>query len=514
MTVREIEIEEDVENKANEEEAVNTDLKQVSLKNNNSKKNNEKEAKKKIHFSEINFKPENLVEENGIITTEQPFIQTSEAANRKPKLEKRGSIRVSKKNFDNIFNGVKNFIGVESFSDFKNYVGKFVKINHSKLAQKLTRHQEETKKEKQKNDYFKKINKYETDLIEHKYLKKNDSNEFKKNLITDDYKNFLNHKLGIIRKNTINLESNPVMIYFGKLFEKIEEFRFNPNETGFDIHEDKIYHIEKISILIHLHGKEFKDDPDLKEKKSEQIYQMKEKEENKLLQIYFDHEHPPYFPIARGLNLTEENLEKIKSIWGDFDFILKENFKDFSLAIKKEPADFTLVLNKVYSPILLGSILGLVIGLSGMRDILFSSNHYIQNLVEGILVISKAAVPFLYISVGVQFLTMQKINLNITLSKKHIIISLIHRYLIIPAIGLLWVYIWTNYYGGVVKESKVFRISLFIPFCVPCSANISMLVNLIGYFKEETSVILLVQNLSMLIGLTILYLVYFIVIGS
>lgn len=501
ISVREIEIEDD----------------DINEENNNYKKD---------HLERVNTKNPNEI--NVIVENQffQPILNTDAhlmederkyKISKKKTFEKKASIRISKFNYENLIDNVKNYIGVKSISDFKNYVGNFIKVNHRKLENKLNRYKETHMKQKEILKTFNKVKKYEADLMihdEHKNLKKDRSYELKKQLLTNDYKNFLNHKLKIIRKNTINIERNPIIIYYEKLFEKIEEFRFNPKEIGFDLHEDNIYHIEKMTILMHLHGKELKDDPELKEKKDHEIYEMKEIEEKKLLEIYFDHEHPPSFPIARGLNLNEDKIEQIKQIWEGYNHTLKQNFKDFELVIKKEPADFTLVLNKIYSPILLGSILGLVIGLSGMRDILFSSNHYIQNFQEGILVISKAAVPFLYISVGVQFLTMQKIDLNMTLSKKHIIISLIHRYIIMPGIGLIWVYIWANYYGGMVKDSKVFRIAIFIPFCVPSSANISMIVNLIGYFKEETSVILLVHNLSMLVGLTILYLIYFIVIGT
>lgn len=381
--------------------------------------------------------------------------------------------------------------------------------------QKLHKH---TRLQKKRDPvkYLSRELKYENDIViadDNKHLKRDESYDRQKKSITHDYKKFLDKKLTIIRKNTINLDKSPIMIYFGKIFEKIEEFRYKEGEVGFDIHEDNVYHIEKINILIHLHGKEFEDDPELKGKQKDQIYNIHKKEEEKLLEVYFDHDHPPSFPIARGLNINEELAEKIENIWKEYKTTLKNSFPDFEFSAKRDPTDLSLILNKVYSPILLGSILGLLIGISGMREVLFSTNHYISNLVEGILVISKAAVPFLYISVGVQFLTMPKMDLNMVLTKKHIILSLIQRYVILPGLGLLWVYLWKTYYGGLIETSRVFRISLFIPFCVPSSANISMLVNLIGYFREESSVLLFIQNLSMLVGLTILYMIYFIVIG-
>jgi len=226
------------------------------------------------------------------------------------------------------------------------------------------------------------------------------------------------------------------------------------------------------------------------------------------------HDIPPKFPIVRGIEINRDNLPDVEEIWRDYLIAIKNLNSDFELHSNQMVADVNLIINKIHSPAVTGTILGLLIGVAGMREVLFSPNHYITNIVEGILVLTKATVPFLYVSVGISFITVKGFNLGIPVNKKHIIASFIVRFIIIPGVGLLWTWIWTNFYGGIIKESRVFRISLFIPFCVPSSANMVVIVNIIKYFVEEANLILVWQNVSLLITLTILYVVYFVAIGS
>lgn len=480
-----------------------------------------------LKFDNINKVNSDLNSQLNCIQMVQPHVNVINF--NKHKKEKPKSKRYSRLKLESIFEGLKKFVNFHSFKEFKKYFEKLhdkqIK-NEDVINLRLPREKplivEDTENSQYSpyspyNPYSPKQLNYDSDIVvsdDNKHLKRNKKLERRKKQFAREYKNFLDYELKVIKKNTFNLDKSPIMIYYAKLFEKIEEFRYKEGEAGFDVNEDNLYHIEKINILIHLHGKEFKDDPELNGKNKQEIYNFCEQKEKSLLDVFFDHNYPPSFPIARGLNLTVEDVRHVNSIWEEYVNILKKAFPDFELNVEKEPTDILLIINKIYSPILLGSILGLVVGISGMREVLFSYNHYISNLVEGIAVISKAAVPFLLISVGVQFLAMRKIDLNVTLSKKHIIVSLIHRYVIVPAIGFLWVYLWMNFYGGVARESKVFRMCIFIPFCLPCSANICMIVNLIGYFQDETSVILLIQNIAMLVGLTILYMIYFVIFES
>ena len=171
---------------------------------------------------------------------------------------------------------------------------------------------------------------------------------------------------------------------------------------------------------------------------------------------------------------------------------MKKIKPEFKLETNEIPLSISIILNKVHSPPIIGCILGLLIGMSGMREILFSTNHYIYNIVNGIQIVTKSAVPYLYIAVGISMLSINGINyMNTPITKKYIIISFFHRFLIIPAIGLLWVYIWKTFFGGIVASSKVFRISIFIPFCLPSTGTVVVIVNIVKYFGDETGLIML-----------------------
>lgn len=225
------------------------------------------------------------------------------------------------------------------------------------------------------------------------------------------------------------------------------------------------------------------------------------------------HDIPPKFPIAKGIEVNRNNLKDIQEIWKDYLSSIKKLNEDFELNANFMSADFCLILNKMFSPVVVGTILGLVVGIAGMRDVLFSTNHYISNLVEGIYIITRSTVPLLYITVGVSFVTIRGFNLNLSVTWTHLLLGILIRYAIMPGIGLLWTYIWTEYYGGIIKESKVFRISLFIPFCVPSSANLVIITNILRYFVAESNILLVGQNITNLVTITILYLIYFVVIG-
>ncbi len=64
-----------------------------------------------------------------------------------------------------------------------------------------------------------------------------------------------------------------------------------------------------------------------------------------------------------------------------------------------------IILKYLYFPIIIGGVLGLIIGSSGMRNILLSSNHYISNLVDGIYLITKITIPVMYIPIGISFVS-------------------------------------------------------------------------------------------------------------
>jgi len=157
------------------------------------------------------------------------------------------------------------------------------------------------------------------------------------------------------------------------------------------------------------------------------------------------HDIPPKFPIARGIEINRINIKEVDAIWDDYLIAIKNLNNEFELHSCVMNEDLSLIINKIHSPAVVGTILGLVIGISGMRDILFSSNHYITNLVDGILILTKATVRFLYVSVGVSFVTIRGFSLNLPVSSNHMWIGMVVRFIIVPAFGLLWTWNGQNF---------------------------------------------------------------------
>jgi predicted permease len=272
------------------------------------------------------------------------------------------------------------------------------------------------------------------------------------------------------RKSSIKFFSNDVEIYHQKIFGFVEKH----------INEEKVeeYNEFKLSVMKNIYG------------------------------------IPPKFFFAKDIAINEDMIKVIDNEWTKFETSMKKLDPEFKLTATEIPFSFKIILAKIHSPPVIGCFLGLLIGESSMREVLFSSNHYVSNIVDGIQIITKTTVPFLYINLGVSILAIKTFNpLNTPLTKKYIILSFIHRNILLPGFGLLYVYLWKTYFGGMVEASKVFRISLFIPFCLPCSTTVVVVVNMIKFFLDETGIIQFCQITTIVINLTILYLIYSVVIG-
>jgi hypothetical protein len=249
-----------------------------------------------------------------------------------------------------------------------------------------------------------------------------------------------------------------------------------------------------------------------------------EKDFNNKLEEDYEHEKmdilkdvyllPPKFPIVKCVLVNKVDLMIVEEEWKRYEELVKKVIPNFRLTSPQIAFNIQIVLKFLYIPAIVGCIFGLLVGLSHMREILFSTNHYITNLVDGIYILTKATVPIMYIPIGVGFVATKGMHMQLPLSKIYIAISFIVRFLILPCVGYLYVYLWTTYYGGVIATSKVFRITMFIPFCVPSTANLVVMTNIVKFFVEETAFILLLNNSTNLVTLPLLYMIYFIIIGA
>jgi hypothetical protein len=243
---------------------------------------------------------------------------------------------------------------------------------------------------------------------------------------------------------------------------------------------------------------------------------LREQYEKEKLSIMKDlYQVPAKFPMVQGVKILGDTVDKIEVEWKKYETNVKLFHNEFKIAPKLISLDWKLILRELYCPPITGCFLGLLIGISGMRSILVSKNHYIVNLVDGLTIAYKATVPFLYVAVGISVVSLKGLNLdNMALSWRHIWLSFLTRFIIMPLIGIAYIYLWTHYYGGIVLDSLVFRLSMFFPWALPATATIVVVVNLMGYYIEESGIVILFHSMSNFITLTVMYLLYFILIGK
>lgn len=240
---------------------------------------------------------------------------------------------------------------------------------------------------------------------------------------------------------------------------------------------------------------------------------VNEYEEMKKEILHKVNHNPPKFPIVRCVNIDRHAVSVIEEEWKIFEPKLRSMSQSFK-GLPSTGIRMDLFLTKVFSPPTLSVLLGLILSLSSIRELIFNEkNHYFLNIVDGLNTLDKTMVPFLFLLIGLSAASTNGLSMNVPLKKKHIIIAFILRFLVIPALGLLAIYVWKECYGGVVKDSFAFRIIMFFPWCLPSAPNMAVIVNLTQYFFEEYGYLILLQNIACVVTLTILYMIYFILVG-
>ena len=75
-----------------------------------------------------------------------------------------------------------------------------------------------------------------------------------------------------------------------------------------------------------------------------------------------------------------------------------------------------------------------------------------------------------------------------------------------PGIGLFYIFIMERLYGRIVNDSKVVRFSMYIPFCLPSTPLVAIVIDMAGYFRHEAGSILFMQHAPLIIILPMLFL--------
>jgi len=217
--------------------------------------------------------------------------------------------------------------------------------------------------------------------------------------------------------------------------------------------------------------------------------------------------------VVEGICVTDERLNKINN-----DFQELKGFCDInSLKLDFEDVEFTInflhILKKMISPPIIGCILGIILGVSNMTNVLYSTNFYITNIVNVVTISYKAYVPLLFLSSGIIMIYGKGVDLNSAFNKYNLYITIALRAVIMPLLGLAFIYLLKVNYGHVVLNDRLVRFAMYMPWILPASPNFTIIVNLLQYYKEELGYVLIWHNALIFIYMTLALWIYFLTIG-
>jgi predicted permease len=236
--------------------------------------------------------------------------------------------------------------------------------------------------------------------------------------------------------------------------------------------------------------------------------------EKEFIASQINDESLPKFITIDALSISKDDLNTLDKIWETFENLIKEENIDIEIQVKFTEINFSFILQKILNPPVVGCLIGLFTGMSGMREILFSNNHYVSNLLQVITITANAFVPFLLVTSGYTMIKAPKYNLNFTLTKFQIITSFILSNVLFPALGVLFLYVLRYCIGGEIENSVVYRFCLYMPFCLPVTPNLILIISVLDrYYAEEYGYCLSKHFMLMIFTTTIQILLYFVIIN-
>lgn len=177
---------------------------------------------------------------------------------------------------------------------------------------------------------------------------------------------------------------------------------------------------------------------------------------------------PQRLPVTQSITINSEIYSYIQTEWIQQEQKIKEHNPDFNLNISYLSIKPNDIIKKLLSPPLVAIILGIMLSQSKIRRIIYSSSsNYWSNIVDGALVITQEYTPLLFGLMGLSCVTANTNSSQLLATKTHVAVLLLIRFLIMPFIGMFNIYMWTEYYGGIVKSSIAYRLLMFVSsFCI------------------------------------------------
>ena len=226
---------------------------------------------------------------------------------------------------------------------------------------------------------------------------------------------------------------------------------------------------------------------------------------------------PQKLPFIKNIEINKEKVnflnEEFKKIINNNKLILNDYEKNINS--QKIELKLSILLNRIITAPIISILFGIILVISKNNLIIFNSkNLYWSNLMNGLKLLINTYTPFIFGTMGISCInSYYEDKSEIISNKKHILVQLIIKFLLLPFIGIFNIFIWKKFYGGIVKESTAYRLIMYSHWCLPPPANMTLIVHLTGFFGKEFGYLVFICNVFSILGLTILHLIYFILVG-
>ena len=224
---------------------------------------------------------------------------------------------------------------------------------------------------------------------------------------------------------------------------------------------------------------------------------------------------PQKLPFTKNIEINNEKFNFLKEEFKKIDNKLILNEYEKNINSQKIEFKFSTLLNRIITAPIISILFGIILVVSKNNLIIFNSkNLYWSNIMNGFKLLINTYTPFIFGTMGISCVnSYYEDKSEIISNKKHIFVQLIIKFLLLPFIGIFNIFMWKKFYGGIVKESTAYRLIMYSHWCLPPPANMTLIVHLTGFFGKEFGYLVFICNVFSIVGLTILHLIYFILVG-
>lgn len=217
----------------------------------------------------------------------------------------------------------------------------------------------------------------------------------------------------------------------------------------------------------------------------------------------------PTFNIRKKTDISRDEENLINEIWGKLQKhpLASQCFKNDE---KEKKSFIHEVIAHLVNPPIIGSLLGLFFGFSGLRNILFSHNHYIYNMFSTLKKFYKCYVPLFASMLGNNMLS-PNYAIDTTLKKRHIVVSFIIYFIISAGLGI-GISLISRIISDEISNSKVLMFMIFLPYSLIIDSTMASLLFMVkGFYMSEYLNLFKYQMGSFFILQTAIYVIYFII---